>query len=101
MPADKFSISLPSGLAAELEALAQQDGVTRSFVIQEATAHYVADRKSRDAAARRRASVDDALAAFDGIADSWGDDPRQGIDYLAELRAETGESGTGDDARDE
>ena len=88
MPSDKFSISLPSELTAELEALARHDGVSRSFLIQEASARYVADRKTRDAANRHRASVEEALMGFDEIAASWGDDPRQGIEYLAEVRAE-------------
>jgi predicted transcriptional regulator len=85
---DKFSISLPSDLAAELEALARRDGVSRSSVVQEASARYIADRKSLDRDQVRRASVEAALAGFDEIASAWGDDPRQGTDYLAELRGD-------------
>ena len=101
MPANKFSISLPSGLTAELEALALKDGVSRSFVIREAAANYVADRKSRDEASHRSVSITGALAGFDEVARSWGDDPRQGVDYLAELRAEPGETAAEDDPCDD
>jgi predicted transcriptional regulator len=86
--ANKFSISLPADLAAELEALAEQDGVSRSAVIQEASARYVADRNSSKEDQLRRVSVDAALAGFDEIATAWGADPRKGIDYLAELRSD-------------
>ena len=88
MSCDKFSISLPSDLAAELEALARKDGVSRSSVVQEASARYVADRKSLKKDQFRRASVDAALTGFNEIASAWGADQRQGIDYLAELRAD-------------
>jgi predicted transcriptional regulator len=89
---DKFSISLPSDLAAELEALARRDGVSRSSVVQAASARYVADRKSLEKDQLRRASVDTALSGFDEIASAWGDDPLQGTDYLAELRADVEKS---------
>ena len=88
MSANKFSISLPSDLAAELDALARRDGVPRSVVIQEASARYVADRKSYEQDQRRRVGVDAALAGFDEVAALWGEDQRQGVDYLAELRDE-------------
>ncbi len=101
MPSGKFSISLPSELVSQLEALAREDGVSRSFVVQEATARYVADRKSLDEASRRRTNVGSALADLDEIAAQWGDDPRQGIDYLADVRASTGEAVARDGDRDE
>ena len=87
MSANKFSISLPSDLAAELDALARRDGVPRSVVIQEASARYVADRKSQDRDQRRRVGIDAALAGFDEAAALWGEDQRQGVDYLAELQS--------------
>ena len=86
MPADKFSVSLPHDLAAELEELARQDGVTRSFMIQEASARYVAQRKTQAQAQRRSASVDAAIAGFDEVAALWGEDERAGIDYMVDLR---------------
>jgi predicted transcriptional regulator len=92
LPSDKFSISLPTELVAELEALARLDGVSRSSAIQEASARYVADRKSLEWDQLRRASVDAALTGFDEIASDWGEDPQQGADYLAELRADAEQS---------
>jgi predicted transcriptional regulator len=91
VPSDKFSISLPSELAAELEALARREGVSRSSVVQEAAARYVADRRFLEKDQLRRAGVDAALAGFDEIASAWGEDPLQGVDYLAELRVELGQ----------
>ena len=49
MPVEKLSISLPEGLAQQLDALAKEDGVTRSSLVQEATARYVASRASDSA----------------------------------------------------
>lgn len=86
MPAEKFSVSLPKSLATELDELARADGSSRSFVIQEATARYVADRRAQTHAQRRRSNVDVALTGFDEIAAAWGEDSRQGVEYLDELR---------------
>jgi predicted transcriptional regulator len=101
MASDKFSISLPSELAAELEALARRDGVSRSSVVQEASARYVAERKTLEKDQLRRASVDVALTGFDEIASTWGDDSLRGIDYLAELRTEPRQTKASEAASDE
>lgn len=90
MPAEKFSISLPDDLAVDIEALARLDGVSRSTVIQEASARYVAARKMSVDAERRTLSLDAALRGFDEIAAQWGQDDRSGVDYLDELRGEIG-----------
>ncbi|NTU71937.1 MAG: ribbon-helix-helix protein, CopG family [Coriobacteriia bacterium] len=89
MAVEKLSVSLPDVLAGRIDELAELDGVSRSAVIQEAAAQYVA---SRDAAAReigRRVKVDEALAAFDAIASNWGADTHAGIEYLADVRGES------------
>lgn len=90
MAVEKLSVSLPGPLASRIDEYAEQDGISRSALIQEAAAQYVA---ARDAAAReasRRADIDGALADFDEIAESWGVDERSGLEYLAEVRGESG-----------
>lgn len=89
MPAEKLSISLPEDLAARIDALAATDGVSRSFLIQEAAAHYVASRDATQRDAQRRSAVGEALADFDRIAEQWGEDDRQGIEYLDDIRGES------------
>lgn len=89
MVAEKFSISLPRDLAERIDSLAEQDSVSRSFIIQEAAARYVARRDSTEREQAHRASVDDARAGFDRIAQLWGADDRRGVQYLDEVRAQS------------
>lgn len=86
MPVEKLSISLPDELARQLDDLAEEDGVSRSSLIREATARYVASRASDAEANRRRVGVDHAIAGFDEVALLWGEDERAGIEYLADVR---------------
>ena len=86
MPVEKLSISLPDGLARQLDVLAEEDGVTRSSLVREATARYVASRASDAEAKRRRAGVERAVAGFDEVASLWGEDDRPGVEYLADVR---------------
>jgi predicted transcriptional regulator len=90
MPVEKLSVSLPPQLAARIDALAEEAGVSRSALIQEAAARYVASRDAADAETTRRAQVDAALAGFDGVAAAWGADKRSGVQYLDDLRAGAG-----------
>lgn len=92
MPVEKLSISLPGGLARQLDDLAEEDGVTRSSLVREATARYVASRASDAEAKRRRASAERAIAGFDEVAALWGEDERAGVEYLADVRGVTGAS---------
>jgi len=98
MPVEKLSISLPDSLAASIDRYAARDGVTRSFLIQEAAARYVAARDAEGQERARREGVDAALLGFDAVAAQWGEDSRLGVDYLADIR---GEVGRGADASDE
>jgi predicted transcriptional regulator len=89
VPVDKFSISLPEELASEVDAIAEADGLSRSAVIREATADYVAARRSADYEARRRETVDRAIAGFEDMARRWTGDSKRGLTYLDEIRAES------------
>lgn len=88
MAVDKFSISLPQELVSDVDALAREDGLTRSGVIREATAEYVAARKSAGYEAARQRRVAAAIEGFDAIAAEWGADSVSGIDYLVGIRGE-------------
>jgi predicted transcriptional regulator len=88
MPAEKLSISLPEGLAAHIDALAASDGVSRSYLIQEAAAQYVASREGAARDQARRAAVGSAIAGFDSVAAVWGQDEKPGVEYLADVRGE-------------
>lgn len=98
MPVEKLSISLPDTLAASIDRYAAHDGVTRSFLIQEAAARYVAVRDAAGREQARRDSVDAALEGFDEIAREWGEDSRRGVDYLADIRGAASDAA---DASDE
>ena len=93
MAVEKFSISLPEDLAGQVDDLAAAEGLTRSALIREATASYVASRASAAHEAERRARIDEALAGFDVVASAWGADDRSGIDYLREVRRVDGGPG--------
>jgi predicted transcriptional regulator len=90
MPVEKLSISLPEGLARQLDELAEEDGVTRSSLVREATARYLASRASDAEAKRRRAGAERAVAGFDEVASLWGEDDRPGVEYLADVRGAAG-----------
>jgi len=49
----KFTISMPDELVEEIDDLAQKRGSTRSGVLREATAEYVARRKDDSSRAER------------------------------------------------
>ncbi len=86
MPVDKFSISLPEELVADVDELAELDGLTRSAIIREATVGYVAKRKHASFEAARRTRVDAAIEGFRQISDEWGPDERTAADLLREIR---------------
>jgi predicted transcriptional regulator len=88
MAVDKFSISLPTDLLAQVDELARAEGVSRSGVIREATAAYVTARASAAYQAERARRIDEAVDAFDAIAEGWGADERSAIELLRELRGD-------------
>lgn len=87
MPAEKFSVSLPADLAQTLEEFARADGSTRSAVVREATAAYVARRREAERASLREHQVGLAIELLDDVACSWGEDSLPGAQYLAGLRS--------------
>lgn len=94
MTVDKFSISLPEELVTSLDEIAAQDGLTRSAVIREVTAEYVAKRRSKKREVERRTRIDGAIVGFEHIAEQWGADERSVAEVLREMRE--AEEGLGD-----
>jgi Arc/MetJ-type ribon-helix-helix transcriptional regulator len=88
MGVDKFSISLPTDLLEQIDEIVRDEGSSRSGVIREAAAAYVAARASETYEAERKQRIDEALEGFDSIAELWGPDDRSGLELLAELRGE-------------
>jgi predicted transcriptional regulator len=98
MAVDKFSISLPEDLAADLDEIARAEGSTRSAVIREAAAEYVAARRSAAYEDTRRRRVSAAIEGFDRIAADWGDDTSTSLDLLLQVRGE-GDTASGASAK--
>lgn len=100
MGVEKVSISLPRELAAQIDEVAQADGVTRSQLIAEAAASYITRRRRVAEEDARRESIDRALIGLDELASRWGDDELPGVVYLHEVRGDvelpTGPEGTDD-----
>ena len=90
MPVEKFSISLPGDLVIEVDAIASAEGLSRSAVIRDATAAYVTRRQSAAGEMARRSQLDEALAGFDAVAQSWGPDSTDSLGYLRLVRGESG-----------
>lgn len=88
MPVDKFSISLPEELVADVDELARIDGLTRSAIIREATVGYVTKRKHARFEAERRTRIDSAIEGFQQVSDEWGADERTATELLREIRSE-------------
>jgi metal-responsive CopG/Arc/MetJ family transcriptional regulator len=58
----KINVSLSDGLLAEVDAMAEMLHRSRSGLVQEATARYVADAKDERSRLERRRSIKEAMA---------------------------------------
>lgn len=67
MAAYKVNVSLPEDLVSEIDGVADELGMTRSGLIAEASARYVADVKNLSAEERRRKDAARAEATFKRI----------------------------------
>ena len=86
MAFEKLCISMPADLVDQIDLLAEKSGTSRSYIMREAAAKYLASAADQTEAARRRSSVERSLETFDAVATAWGDDDRQGQSYLDEVR---------------
>jgi predicted DNA-binding protein len=84
--ADRITITLPEGLVSELDALAEEAGLSRSGIIREASARYVAEARDTAGAKERRAAVDDTLALLERLRNLPVLDDRPTLEILREMR---------------
>ncbi len=86
----KVTVSLPEDLLARLDAEAEQLGVSRSLLVQEATASYLGKGAEERAAEVRRARI---LHAIEGMREMAATDPkldpRPSLEILREIRGES------------
>jgi predicted transcriptional regulator len=64
---ERITITLPDGLVADLDEIAAARGLSRSGVIREASARYVAEADEAEAAARRTAAAGALLDYLDEL----------------------------------
>jgi predicted transcriptional regulator len=83
---ERITISLPADLVDEIDGIASASGASRSAVIREASARYVADVQRSAIDARREAAVDDTLAFLEKLRQAPVLDERPVVDILRELR---------------
>lgn len=89
----KFTIFLPDELLTDIDRYAEQIGESRSGVIREASARYLAEERSAQSAMRKRAAVADSLELFESLSRLPGLDGRSGSEILREARGPLGSGG--------
>ena len=89
MAVEKFSISLPEELMSDVDGLAEEEGITRSALIREATEAYVTARRSSKYEAARRERIGRAIEGFRQLARESGPDEKSSLEYLREVREES------------
>jgi len=82
----KVTVSLSDELLAAIDAEAESLNLSRSGVVQEASAHYLRHSREERAALGRRERVDRVLGGFAQIAALPSRDARPSLDVLCEVR---------------
>ena len=95
MAVEKFSISLPEELVADLDEFAGQDALTRSGLIREVVSEYVSKRRSATYEEERHARITRAIEGFERLSREWGPDERTAVELIREMREV--EEGLGDE----
>jgi len=83
----KVTVSLPDDLLARIDAEAAARGESRSLIVQEASACYLAQTAEERAQQARRVRVGDAIRAMKSISASAVLDTRPSLEILREVRA--------------
>jgi predicted transcriptional regulator len=81
----KVNVSLPDTLLEEVDALARELERSRSGLVQEATARYVAELKADRAARERRERIEAAIQRARLLGRQIPDGP-SGVELIRELR---------------
>ena len=82
----RITITLPDELVSAIDEEAAEEGLSRSALIREASARYVAGMQNQDAEAARREAVDETLGFLDTLAGRDALDQRPTLDVLREIR---------------
>lgn len=89
MAAYKVNVSLPPELVAEIDSVAAERGISRSGLIAEASAHYLADQRALSAAEQRKRDIDRAMT---DMREHGRRIPRD-FDYIGAIRSDRGRDG--------
>jgi len=84
--AARVTITLPEDVLDRLDAIAREEGVTRSDVVREAAAHYLTERTDRQEAIARKHAVEDGIAWLESIAATPQQESQDSLTVLRELR---------------
>ncbi|MDP2182992.1 MAG: ribbon-helix-helix protein, CopG family [Actinomycetota bacterium] len=82
----RFTVFLPDELLAQIDSVAESADRSRSSVIREASAHYLAHARSAEADARRKSAVEESLELFEELAQKSSLDGRPSLEILREAR---------------
>jgi metal-responsive CopG/Arc/MetJ family transcriptional regulator len=91
----KINVSLSDDLLGEVDDLARELSRSRSGLVQEATARYVATLRADQAEAQRRAGIQSAISGMRGLSAKVGT-----FDSTAKIRADR-DADYGNEAVDE
>jgi predicted transcriptional regulator len=83
---DRITITLPDGLVEELDRLAVEAGTSRSGIIREASASYVAEKRTTERDRARLAAVEATLTLFEQMRRMPPLDDRPVLEILREIR---------------
>jgi hypothetical protein len=86
MMVKKVTVSLPDELLAALDAEADSLNLSRSGIVQEASAHYLRHSREERSVLERRDRVEHVLGGFARIAALPSHDARPSLDVLREVR---------------
>ena len=80
----KVNVSLPPHLVEEIDAAADELGLSRSGFVAEASVRYVADVRNLTEEERRRKDIERAIAGFKRVRESLPAD--FDFDFVAQIR---------------
>jgi len=84
----KVTISLPDELLESVDRDAAAAGISRSELIQEASAHYIAHTADERTSEQRRREVEGAIEGIRAMSAKYPlRDPRPSLEILREIRA--------------
>lgn len=86
MSTERVTITLPADIIAQLDEIAEARDMSRSGVVREAAARYVAGERERDRAAQLQAATTDLLGFLDALQTAPVLDDRPVLEILRELR---------------